>query len=182
MKSKNIFSKTVLFLGICSLTACEFSTKIGNPTADHLETVSKSEQKIRNFIQIEETGGVKVESAFLMLENGELISDQNIIKPDEPFKLVLKISGWKAEDGKVQVGAIEQVHDGNRPIPLEGDDLFAGSNGLSEEDAQVISLKNGIPAASAVYEVYQTDFKVWNKNADQQILGSYRFKIKVKKK
>jgi len=178
MNTKNIFSKALFLLGILSLAACEFSSKKGNPKADNLETVSKSEQKIRNGVQLEETGGVKVESAFLMLESGEMVSNENTLKPDERFKLVLKISGWKAANGKVQVGAIEQVHDGDRPIPLEGEDLFAGSNGLSEEDAQVIALKNGIPAASAVYEVYQTDFKVWNKNADQYITGNYRFKIK----
>ncbi|GGC49408.1 hypothetical protein GCM10011386_47110 [Parapedobacter defluvii] len=178
MNTKNILSKAVFLLGILSLTACKFSASTGNPTADNLETVSKSDQKIRNGIQVEETGGAKVESAFLMLESGELVSDENTVKPDERFKLVLKISGWKAENGKVQVGAIEQVHDAARPIPLEGNDLFAGSDGLSEEDAQVIALNNGIPAASAVYEAYQTDFKVWNKSTEQYVRGSYRFKIK----
>ncbi|QIG88755.1 hypothetical protein G6R40_03300 [Chryseobacterium sp. POL2] len=178
MKTKNIFSKAALFLGICSLAACNFSTKTNNDKVDNMETVSNSEQKIRNGIQWEETGGVKVESAFLMLESGEIISDENTVKPDERFKLVLKISGWKAENGKVQIGAIEQVHDANRPVPLEGADLFGGNDALPEETAKVISLKMGIPAASAIYEVYQTDFKVWNKNADQYITGSYRFKVK----
>jgi len=55
--------------------------------------------------------------------------------------------------------------------------LFAHTSGLLEKDAQVISLKMGIPAASAVYDVYQTDFKIWNKKAAQWIEGNYRFKI-----
>ncbi|MDR2145504.1 MAG: hypothetical protein LBE91_03465 [Tannerella sp.] len=171
------FLKAVMLLGIFGMYACNFSVSSGNATADNLKEVSQSKEKIRNGITVEDFGGLKVESAFLMLESGELVSDENTLKPDEKFKLVLKISGWKAENGKVQVGAMEQVHDASRPIPLEGEDLFAGSTGLSEEDAQIISLKMGIPEASAVYEVYQTDFKVWNKSAEQYVSGNYRFKI-----
>lgn len=170
---------TALFLlGILGLSACNFSVTSGNATADNLETVSKSEQKIRNRIQSEVFGGLKVESAFLMLETGELVSEENTIKAGDKIKFVLKLSGWKAENGMVQIGAGEQLVNSNQVVMMREDDLFANSKGISEKDAEVITLIMEVLNLETIYDFYQTDFKVWNKATDQHVYGSYHFKIK----
>ncbi len=168
----------IALLGIFSLTACEFnvSTSSGNTTLSQIETVQKSAEKIRNQIQFEEKG-VKVEAAFLMLDNGDLVPENNTIKAGEKFKLILKLSGWQATNGMVQLGAGEQLTNSNQAVMMYEEDLFANAGAISEEDAQYITLDMEVLNTQTLYDFYQTDFRVWNKNGNQQVDGSYRFKL-----
>lgn len=169
---------TIALLGIFSLTACEFnvSTSRGNKTLTQIEKVEKSTAKIRNQLQLEEKG-IKVEAAFLMLDNGELVPEGNTIKAGEKIKLILKLSGWQVTNGMVQLGAGEQLINSNQVVMTREDDLFANTGAMSEEDAQYITLDMEVLNTETIYDFYQTDFKVWNKNADQYVNGSYRFKV-----
>ncbi len=182
MKTKTTTNllKSALLLGMISLSmSCNVSvsTNSGNKTAEHLNEVGKSTQKIRNQIQFEEAGGLKVESAFLMLDKGDLVAEDNIIRVGERFKLILKLSGWQEIDGKVHIGAGEQLLNSNNVAMLRENDLFANTGAVSEEDAQVITLTMEVLNTETIYDFYQTDFKVWNKNADQHVYGSYQFKL-----
>lgn len=170
--------KILFVLAAFSICSCEFSTTSGNKTADHLKTVSESAEKIRNQIQFEEEGGLKVETAFLMKNDGELVPEDNTLKAGEGFKLILKLSGWQAENGKVLIGAGERLRNSNQVVMMQEDDLFANAEAISAEDAQVITLIMEVLNTETIYDFYETDFKVWNKNTEQMVSGTYQFKLK----
>lgn len=176
MITRIFYLPTILLLLL--LCSCEFSVSNGNKTADNLITVSESKNPIRNSVEFEEFGGLKVESAFLMKDDGELITDENTVNAGERFKLILKLSGWKAIDGKVQIGAGERLTNSNKVVMLQEDDMFANADAISEEDAQVITLIMEVLKTETIYDFYKTEFKVWNKNAEQLVRGSYQFKLK----
>lgn len=170
-----IIAITLLFLSSCDF---KVSTNSGNKTADNLNTVSESAQKIRNGITYDGSGGLKVETAFLMKDDGELVPEDNTLKAGERFKLILKLSGWQAENGKVLIGAGERLRNSNQVVMLQEDDLFASADAISEEDAQVITLIMEVLNTETLYDFYETDFKVWNKNVEQFVRGTYQFKLK----
>jgi hypothetical protein len=175
MKTTIIIAITLLFLSACDISV---STNSGNKTADNLNTVSESAQKIRNGITYDSSGGLIIETAFLMKDDGELITDDNTMKANERFKLILKLSGWQAENGKVQIGAGERLRNSNQVVMLQEDDLFANAGAVSAEDAEVITLVMEVLNTETIYDFYETEFMVWNKEVDQMVRGSYRFKLK----
>jgi hypothetical protein len=175
MKTTIIIAITLLFLSACDISV---STNSGNKTADNLNTVSDSAQKIRNGITYDSSGGLIIETAFLMKDDGELITDDNTMKANERFKLILKLSGWQAENGKVQIGAGERLRNSNQVVMLQEDDLFANAGAVSAEDAEVITLVMEVLNTETIYDFYETEFMVWNKEVDQMVRGSYRFKLK----
>lgn len=171
---KTILSIFVLLL-LCS---CEFNVSSGNKTADNLKTVSESINPIRNAVEFQEAGGLKVESAFLMKDNGELVPENNTLKAGDRFNLVLKLSGWQADNEKVLIGAAERLTNSNREVMLQEDDLFANAAAVSAEDAEVITLIMEVLNTETIYDFYQTEFEVWNKKADQSVRGAYRFQLR----
>lgn len=179
----NIYLGT-LILCLLLLSSCEChvhkSGGSSNYVLSNLETVINSDAKIRNQIRLEQSGGLKVEAAFLMLETGELVPANNEINVGDRIRLFLKISGWEATDGKVQVGAGQQLKNSDQRVMMRSDDQFAKSSGFTLEDAQYISLTMEVLNTDTLYNYYQTDFKVWNKKASQHIYGRYRFAFKTK--
>ncbi len=173
-------SISLVAISMLLLSACEFSasTSSGNKTVENLKAVSGSSIKIRNQILLEETGGLKVETAFLMKDDGKLVPEDNTLNAGERFKLILKLSGWKTTNGKVQIGAGERLLNSNNVVMLQEDDLFANTDAVSEKDAQVITLIMEVLNMETIYDYYNTEFKVWNKDAEQYVRGSYQFKIK----
>jgi hypothetical protein len=171
--------KSYLTIALLSLCACEFnaSTGSGNKTAENLKAVSESKEPIRNAIGLDKQGGLEVKSAFVMTDDGALVPQDNMVKQGSRLKLVLNLKGWKAADGKVQIGAAQQLINSNNVVMMRNDDLFGQSTAISVEDAEVITLIMEVLNTKTIYDYYQTDFKVWNKNADQMIRGSYRFKL-----
>ena len=85
----NILFTIGLSVGLLLLSSCDFkvSTNSGNKTVANIETVNDSAQKIRNQIQFKESGGLHVENAFLMLEDGTLVSEDNTIKMGKELNL-----------------------------------------------------------------------------------------------
>lgn len=161
----------------CSVSSSGGST---NYVLNNLKEVSASSQKIRNQIHLEASGGLRVETAFLMQEKGDLVPADNTIQVGDRIKLILKIKGWEAIDGIVPVGVGQQLVNSDHRVMYRNDDLFADSKGFSPEDAQYITMIMEVLNTETIYNYYQVDFKVWNKKAAQQIYGNYRFKIKAK--
>lgn len=171
--------KPFFVIALLSLCSCEFSasTNSGNKKADNLKTVSESKEPIRNAIGLDEQGGLEVKSAFVMTDDGTLVPQDNMVKQGSRLKLVLNLKGWKAADDQVQIGAAQQLINSNNVVMMRNDDLFEQSSAISVEDAEVITLIMEVLNTEKIYDYYQTDFKVWNKNADQVVRGSYRFKL-----
>lgn len=159
--------------------SCQVSVRheSGNKTVDHLKTVLNSPDKIRNQIQWEGNGGLQVVAAFLMTEEGTLIDNNNLIEPGERLQLILRLSGWEQQDGKVQVGVGQQLTSSGGKLLMRNNDLFEGSAPVSAEDAKVFTLEMEVLNKTTIYPYYKAEFKIWNKNARQYVRGSYQFRL-----
>ena len=171
-----------LVLGSCKSSLKEDANtqqSTGNILLDNLRKVSASGQPVANGIEINGVGGIKVTAAFLMLETGELIyGPQNNIKPGDKIRLLMQIDGWLDDGGKVAVGAGQVLTNSDHRVMIKEPDLFAGAGPLPKEDASYISLLMEVLNLEKIYDYYQVDFTVWNKQENQKLHGRYRFKIK----
>lgn len=161
----------LLFFAMSLLVSCEVKIKTG-------ETEAKA-GKFRNGIKIKENG-LKVSEAYLVYdEDGSLVSNDNITDVDKKVRLVLEISGWQEENGKVLLGASEKVSTNEGDTFLNRDDLFDSyTEGVSAEEATQISLSVVISKADKIYDHFLVEFRVWDKRTNKEITGSYKLHLK----
>lgn len=171
------------FIAICilfTLQSCEFSCSVGDKKKeedkDKGTAVVKDGARIYNGIQLM-ANGIKVQKAYLFLENGERVPDDNFVDFKGKIQLRLQLAtDWKEENSKVLLGASEKIVNENGDVVLQENDLFAKyPDGVSVEDSKVIfisailKLKEG--AAPTSFTVY---FRVWDKRSDAFVEGSYQ--------
>jgi hypothetical protein len=137
-----------------------------------------NQTQVLNDISIEAEGGVEVYRAFLSYENGNLVPTGNSTSPGKPVYLNLNITkGWKEEMGEVSIGASEKISTDNGTIVLDEPDLFKNYTSISADDAKFIKLKAVVNSMSGPIKYFVVDYKVWDKNGDGVIKGSYRFYV-----
>ena len=90
-----------LLVAVCilfTLQSCEFSCSVGDKeeeTKDKGTAVVKDGARIYNNIQLK-TSGIKLEKAYLYLESGERVPDDNFVDFNGKIKLRLQFaSDWK---------------------------------------------------------------------------------------
>lgn len=158
------------------LQSCEFSCSVGNKDKDTGNAVVKDGARIYNNIQLK-ASGIKIDKAYLFLESGKRVPDDNFVDFKETIKLQLKFaSDWKEENGKVFLGASERIENEKGDVILQEDDLFEKySEGISVKDSRsiylsaILKIKEGaVPTSFTVY------FRVWDKKSDAFVQGSYK--------
>lgn len=154
--------------------------------ADKSEAESKHEKEneqgnkpqVLNDISIETEGGVEVNQAFLSYEDGDIVPSPNITSLRKPIYLRLNlIKGWKEEMGEVSLGASERISSDNGTVFLDEPDLFEKYKSLNSDDARVVQLKAVINSMSGPIKYFVVDYKVWDKNGEGVIKGSYKFYV-----
>ena len=172
--------KALLILCSVFLFSCEVKVSSSGADGKKEKTYTRNDKKIRNGIELQTTGGVVVEQAFLTYaDDGSLVSDENITELGRKMKLILICDGWKEEDGKVYIDASEHVASSSGETILSAASLFE-SNGIdhvSPQDAKQISLSVVINKVYKLTDHFLVQFKVWNKKADQSIDGRYKFHL-----
>lgn len=163
------------------LSSCEFQCKVGS--MDEKEQGAKATEPVKignalvyNNIQIT-ANKLHLNKAYLVFKNGERVPNDNNVDFTSPIELLLLIdSGWVVNNGKVNLGASEKVAAESGSEVLNEEDLFATyPDGVSEKDAKIIALmvsielKPGSPPTS-----FKVNFRVWDKNSDGYIEGSYK--------
>lgn len=183
---------TVLLALTAILWACNDSLPTMDPSKkpDDEKTEKKSDDKsdkkeddkektkpqLLNDISLETEGDVEVYRAFLGFQNGTLAST-NTTSLGKDIILNLNITGgWKEEDGRVSLGAYEKISTDKGRIILEENDLF-GNKTLAPDDSKMLTLYAGINEKKEDIEYYVVDFKVWDKNGNGVIKGSYKFYV-----
>lgn len=162
---------TFLLLIVFTISSCEIKT---NAPSGKKETASKSGSKFRNGIQLKETG-LKVEQAYLVNEEGSLISNENKIDVNQKVILKMLMGGWKEEAGKVYIGAKEKLTTSEGNIILDTDDLFIDyPEGVSAADAKIITLSAVITKLDKPYDFIVVEFRVWDKKGGGEVTGSYK--------
>lgn len=158
------------------LSSCEFSCSVGQKDEPKGAAVVKEGTRIYNNISLQTTG-VKVNKAWLIFDNGDRVPDDNFVDFKQPVRIQFSIdSGWVEKNGRVLLGASETITDEKGRIVLQEDDLFQSyPEGISAANAKVIYLsasltlkENASPASFTV------SFRVWDKNGDGTIKGSYQ--------
>src|SRR5689334_8893719 len=107
MKRLNSF---FIYLGISLLlSSCEFHCSVGDKKdegdAKAGQPAVKDGARIYNGIQLE-TNKVTLSKAFLRLEDGNRVEENNFVDFSQPVRMQLMIdSGWVEQEGKVLLGA-----------------------------------------------------------------------------
>lgn len=163
------------FLLVTLFMSCEFHAKVKDATDEAVKISPKT--KIRNGINVK-SKGLNVTQAFLVYEDGTLVPPENIVKVNQELYIRLIIeSGWKVKNGKVAIGASEKVMTSEATTILDEADLFSGNDIVDAKDAGVIVLKVVLNRVDKLYDYYQVNFRVWDKEGDGEITGDYRFNI-----
>lgn len=147
------------------LSACEFSIK--QPKEENRGT------KIRNGITIKQNG-IKVEQAFLLFEDGNLVPKENKVKLNQTVKLRLITSGWKEKNGRVFISGTEIVETSEGDVLLNEKDLFKNyKEGLSIEDAKYITLDVVITRIDKLYDYFRVSFQLKDQTEPQNAVEGY---------
>ena len=171
-----LFSFLLLGCLVFLLQSCEFNCSIGKN--DKISGVAevKDGARVYNKIQLTATE-VKVEKAYLLLDNGKRVPDDNFVDFNSPVRMQLIIdSGWVVENNKVMLGASEKIVTEDGKVLVDETDLFQKyPDGISVEDSKsiylsaILKLKEGVPPTS-----FTVSFRVWDKRGNGNIEGSYK--------
>ena len=132
--------------------------------------------KIRNGIELQASGDLIVEQAWLQYASGPLVREGNIVNIGEKIKLHLIIQGWKGIDEQIAIGAVEKITTDEGKCLLQSSDMFADYPSLALKAVQKISLSAVIDDIDRLVDYFRVDFRIWSKMfPEQQINGSYQF-------
>jgi len=164
---------TILAVLTVFLIACDAKVKVEEAKISE----KKESSKIKNGIVIKEEG-VKVEQAFLLDHEGNLVSDKNLTKLNQLLRVRLILGpGFTTKDGKVYLGGSEKVVTSEGDVVLDEKDLFAGTEGLTPENAKIITMSVQLTSVVKLMDYYEVQFRIWDKNSPNAVSGSYRFNI-----
>ncbi|HKP32373.1 MAG TPA: hypothetical protein VJT83_06585 [Chitinophagaceae bacterium] len=172
-------SKLTLLLFALAFVACNNSTDGKKDIkAEDKSVASETSKNVRNNISAR-PAGIKVEQAFLMFDDGKLVPEDNKVEVGQVVHLRLIVSGWKATDDKVVLGASEKIVTDEGQVVLDEQDLFANyPDGVNSKDAGIITLSATITRIDKLFKYFEVSFRVWDKNSSDNVSGSYRLYLK----
>lgn len=139
---------------------------------------AKKASKIRNNIELN-TKGLQVSQAFLMYDDGKLVSESNETTIGQPVRLRLVVDGgWKENNGTVSLGASERIETNEGQLVVDEKDMFSSLPGISVQDAKFITLTATISHMDKLYDYFLVTCRVWDKNGPGEINASYKLYIK----
>ena len=158
---------------LVSLPAMLFSCEIKVHTGD--KTAATDGPRIRNGIAVQENG-LKVSEAYLVYDDGSVVSNANRVDINQKVQLRLFLQGWKQKDGIVKLGASEKIGTSSGDVLLDSDDLFKSyADGVSEADAELVTLSAVITRLDKLYDYFLVQFRVWDKeDGGGEVTGSYK--------
>ena len=162
----------------CNNTDSSSPTSLTSQAANKAKSSARSAAtKIRNDIELQ-SKGLKVSQAFLVYDDGKLVPEDNSTNVGQPVNLRLIIEdGWQQKDGKVFVGASERIESSEGDVLLDEKDLFQNISSVRPEEAQYITLTANISKLNRLYDYFLVTFRVWDKNGDGEVTGSYKLRI-----
>lgn len=141
-------------------------------------SASTASENIRNDVDLK-SSGLRVTQAFLMFEDGKLVPQDNKVEVGQKVKLHLIIENWKPVNGKVMLGASEKIATDEGQVILDSEDLFAAyPDGVDPVAAGTIILSAVITELNRLVKYFVVSFRVWDKNSNDNITGSYRLYLK----
>src|SRR5688572_11599099 len=173
--------RLMALLFILGISSCEVKVGTGNSDKESNTTASGNESKsnkIRNGILLKENG-LDVDEAYLTVNDGSLLSNENKVDINDIVKMNLVMGGWKVENDKVFVGASEKVLTSEGYMILNEADLFANfTEGVNANDAKYINLSVQLTKMTKVPDHFLVEFRVWDKKSNADVSGSYKLYLK----
>ncbi len=135
-------------------------------------------------------GGVTIVSTGLKVDSAVMTSGKKIFTAAEfssgakVYISLMRIHGFSIRDGKSFPGVSMRVTDSKKKTVLEYEDLFAGDeykDGVSSEDARVISVNLTIGSPMETGQTYQWEIKVWDKVGGGSLTASVPVKVVLAK-
>jgi hypothetical protein len=169
----------LLIAGIAFLLpSCEFNCSIGDKKEEEVKgaAVVKDGARIYNNIELS-SPGIKIGKAYLVLENGERVPDDNFTDFKNPVKMELVIdSGWVEQNGRVFLGASEKIVAENGTVVVDEQDLFKKyEDGVSAADAKALYLSASVKLKEgAAPTSFTVSFRIWDKKGNGYIEGNYK--------
>ena len=163
---KKLLLYFVITVSVCGIGSCTLQVKTNTPG------------KVRNGIEITENG-LHAQQAFLLKDDGTLISDDNKIQVGERVLLRLIIDGWEEKNGAVFPEASEKIATNTGVVFLNEPALFSASlpDGTTLENAKAITLYATITRLEKLYDYFLVSFKAWDKSTNKSLSGSYKLYI-----
>lgn len=166
----------LLILGISS---CEIKVSTGK--SDKQATTAAGENKsnkIRNGIFLK-GNGLNVQEAYLTVNDGSLLSNENKVDINDVVKMKLVMTGWKVENDKVFAGASERVLTSEGDTILNEPDLFENfAENINANDAKYINLSVQLTKMTKIVDHFLVEFRVWDKRTNADVSGSYKLYLK----
>ena len=173
--------RLVVLLLLFSICSCEIkvSTNKDGKLSSAIERENeKKNSRIRNGIILNENG-LKVEEAYLVTNDGSLMSNENKIDVNDEVKMKLVMTGWKAENDKVFAGASERVLTSEGDTVLNEPDLFKDfAESINAKDAKYINLSVNITKITKIVNYFLVEFRIWDKKTNADVSGSYKLYLK----
>jgi hypothetical protein len=167
----------VFFLLAMFLYSCQFSVEHKNDSEAGSGN-QKNSSKIKNGIELKTKGDLKVSQAFLLFEDGTLVPSSNEAKVNQKVNLRLVIDGGFTEkNGMVEIGAAEKIETNSGELLLDEKDLFRDLGEIEANRAKMLTLNAVITRLDKLYDYFLVSFRVWDKNGDGEINGSYKLYI-----
>ena len=164
----------VFFLTLIFFSACEVKVKEDSPGGNKAASTSK----IRNGIELNSKGGMKVSQAFLLFEDGTLVPSTNEAKVNQEVNLRLIIeNGFTQSNGLVEIGASEKIETNTGQTLLDEKDLFRNLGEIEAARAEALTLKAVITRLDKLYDYFLVSFRVWDKKGNGEVTGSYKLYI-----
>ena len=170
-------TKAIFYLPAIFLCSCTFTVE-QKSSVDENAAGTKTSSKIRNGIELQTTGNLKVSQAFLLFDDGSLVPASNEAKVNQQVNLRLIIDGGFTEaNGKVEIGAAEKIETNTRQMLLDEKDLFSDLGEIEAERAKTLTLNAVITRLDKLYDYFLVSFRVWDKKGNGEITGSYKLYI-----
>jgi hypothetical protein len=167
----------IFFLTLILFAACEVTVKQDPPAGKKAESTETS-SKIRNGIELNSKGGMKVSQAFLLFEDGTLVPSTNEAKVNQEVNLRLIIeNGFTQNNGMVEIGASEKIETNTGETLLDEKDLFRNLGEIEAARAEALTLKAVITRLDKLYDYFLVSFRVWDKKGNGEVTGSYKLYI-----
>ena len=171
----------ILIIAALFLMSCEVKVNTSDnkkTTEDTASAKTTSGSKVRNQIKLT-ASTVKVDQAFLLFDEGRLVPEDNKVEVGQKVLLRLIVDGWKPVNGKVKLGAAEKIETSDGQVLLDKEDLFASfEDGVDPGDARIITLTAVITRVDKLYDHFKVSFRVWDKNSNDEVAGSYLLYLK----
>lgn len=121
--------------------------------------------------------GLKVEEAHLVTGEGRRLPEGNLFAVAQKVYCQLKLSGYREIDGRVKIGASEEILGDGEEVLVQHKDLFETLEDAKAEDARYVRLMAVITELQKPYRFFVVNFRVWDKNSKADLKGTYRFRI-----